>query len=100
MAWLSLTKSEGDRMIFVYYHVTSSEDFEARIPVYFRSAQSLGLKSVMRKHDEPGLFMEIIERGDDSKERLEKLATLRSTSGIDKFIEENRIHTEIFDPFL
>lgn len=87
-------------MIYVYYHVTSVEEFKQKIAAYFAEGKSYGLEKIMQRADQPELFMEIIGVDSNIGGPLKSLSDLRAKHGMNKLILNNKIHVEVFDVLL
>ncbi len=87
-------------MVYIYYHVTSVEDFKNRIAAYFEEARKFGLEKLMQRDDQPELFMEIVSVGSNIGEPLKGLSDLRAKHGINKLILNHKIHVEVFEQLL
>ncbi len=90
---------EGN-MVYVYYHVTSVEAFKQMVGAYFEEGRQYGLEKLLRRGDQPDLYMEIITVDSGVGEPLKRLSDLRAKHGINKFILNNKIHVEVFEEVL
>ena len=87
-------------MVYIYYHVTSLNEFKEKVPAYFEEGKRFGLHQLMQRGDQPELFMEIVSVGSNIGEPLKGLSDLRAKHGINKFILNNKIHVEVFEQLL
>lgn len=87
-------------MIYVYYHVTSTDEFKEKIGAYFEEGKEFGLERILQRSDQPELFMEIVNVDSSIGEPLNALSHLRAKHGMNKLILNNKIHVEVFDVLL
>ncbi len=87
-------------MIYIYYTVTSIDDYKVKVSAYFEEGKRFGLEKLMQRGDQPDLFMEIVAAVSNIGEPLKGLSDLRAKYGINKFILNNKIHVEVFDQLL
>lgn len=61
-------------MIYIYYNVTSIDDYKDKLSGYFEEGKRFGLEKLMQRGGQPDLFMEVVAVGSNIGEPLKGLS--------------------------